>query len=108
MLHDCRRYFQNNQSEQVSSGYGCRWCDRDWPDDLEAPDPTQEPQAQHWPPNNCQSAPEACPISSVQAVVLCTPEAEQMMLVMSKNFPAYIAFILKDQGLMGDLITELV
>jgi hypothetical protein len=49
-------------------------------------------------PTNCQSTPDACPICLVQAVVPYNPKAEQMRLMMNKNFPAYITFVIKDQG----------
>ncbi len=34
----------------------------------------------------------------VQAVVPNSPEAEQMIMMMNKNFPAYVGNILRDQG----------
>jgi hypothetical protein len=44
------------------------------------------------------------PLSPVHVVVPHTPEAEQMILMMNKNFPAYISFVLEDQGLSKDFI----
>jgi hypothetical protein len=35
----------------------------------------------------------------VQAVIPNTPEAEQIILMLSKNVPSYIGNVLKDQGL---------
>jgi hypothetical protein len=35
-------------------------------------------------------------MGKVQAVVPNTPEAEQMMLMMNKNFPAYVGNVLRD------------
>jgi len=48
------------------------------------------------------------PLSPVHVVVPHTPEAEQMILMMNKNFPAYISFVLEDQGLSKDFISELI
>ena len=44
----------------------------------------------------------------VQAVIPNTPEAEQMILMMNKNFPAYIGFALKERGLPDDFVMELL
>jgi hypothetical protein len=51
-------------------------------------------------------------MGKVQAVIPNTPEAEQMILMMNKNFPAYVGHVLRDQGLpdgflMGDLFIYL-
>jgi hypothetical protein len=43
----------------------------------------------------------------VQAVIPNTPEAEQMILMMNKNFPAYIGNILRDQGLPDSFLMDL-
>jgi hypothetical protein len=48
------------------------------------------------------------PMSPVQAVVPHTPEAEQMILMMNKNFPVYISYALEDQELSKEFISELV
>ena len=48
------------------------------------------------------------PLSPVHVVVPHTPEAEQMILMMNKNFPAYISFVLEDQGFSKDFISELI
>jgi len=44
----------------------------------------------------------------VQAVIPNTPEAEQMILMMNKNFPAYIGHALNDRGLPDDFIMDLL
>ncbi len=44
----------------------------------------------------------------VQAVIPNTPEAEQMVLMTNKNFPAYIGNALRDQGLPNDFLLELL
>ncbi len=43
----------------------------------------------------------------VQAVIPNTPEAKQMILMMNKNFPAYVGHVLSDQGLPNDFLIEL-
>ena len=43
----------------------------------------------------------------VQAVIPNTPEAEQMILMMNKNFPAYVGHVLRDQGLPDEFLMEL-
>ena len=43
----------------------------------------------------------------VQAVIPNTPEAEQMILMMNRNFPAYVYHVLADQGLPKDFLMEL-
>jgi hypothetical protein len=43
----------------------------------------------------------------VQAVIPNTPEAKQMILMMNKNFPAYMGQVLRDQGLPDDFLIEL-
>ncbi len=44
----------------------------------------------------------------VQAVIPNTPEAEQMVLMMNKNLPAYIGNALRDQGLPKDFLMDLL
>jgi hypothetical protein len=46
-------------------------------------------------------------MGKVQAVVPNTPEAEQMILMMTKNFPAYVGYVLRDQGLPDGFLMEL-
>jgi hypothetical protein len=43
----------------------------------------------------------------VQAVIPNTPEAEQMVLMMNKNFPAYMGHVLHDQGLPKTFLMEI-
>jgi hypothetical protein len=43
----------------------------------------------------------------VQVVIPNTPEAEKMILMMNKNFPAYIGNVLRDQGLPNSFLMEL-
>jgi hypothetical protein len=43
----------------------------------------------------------------VQAVIPNTPEAKQMILMMNKNFPAYMGHVLHDQGLPKTFLMEL-
>ncbi len=43
----------------------------------------------------------------VQAIIPNTPEAEQMILMMNKNFPAYIGNVLRDQGLLDSFLMEM-
>jgi hypothetical protein len=43
----------------------------------------------------------------VQAVIPNTPEAKQMILMMNKNFPAYVGHVLRNQGLPDDFLIEL-
>jgi hypothetical protein len=43
----------------------------------------------------------------VQAVIPNTPEAEQMVLMMNKNFPAYMGHVLRDQGLPKTFLMEI-
>jgi hypothetical protein len=43
----------------------------------------------------------------VQAVIPNSPEAEQMILMMNKNFPAYVGNVLRDQGLPEPFLIEL-
>jgi hypothetical protein len=43
----------------------------------------------------------------VQAVVPNTPEAEQMILMINKNFPAYVGYVLHGQGLPDGFLMEL-
>jgi hypothetical protein len=47
-------------------------------------------------------------MGQVQAVIPNTPEAEQMVLMMNENFPAYIGNALRDQGLPDDFLLELL
>jgi hypothetical protein len=47
------------------------------------------------------------PMAPVQAVVPNTPEAERMIVMMNKNFPAYIGNVLRDQGLPEEFLLEL-
>jgi hypothetical protein len=46
-------------------------------------------------------------MGKVQAVVPNTPEVEQMILMMNKNFPAYVGNLLRDQGLPNSFLIEL-
>ncbi len=46
-------------------------------------------------------------MGKVQVVVPNTPEAEQMILMMNKNFPAYVGYVLCDQGLPNGFLMEL-
>jgi hypothetical protein len=46
-------------------------------------------------------------MGKVQAVVPNTPEAEQMILMMNKNFPDFVGYALGDQGLPEDFLMEL-
>ena len=46
-------------------------------------------------------------MGKVQAVIPNTPEAEQMILMMNKNFPEYVYHVLSDQGLPADFLMEL-
>ncbi len=46
-------------------------------------------------------------MGKVQAVIPNTPEAEQMILMMNKNCPAYVGHILCDQGLPDNFLIEL-
>jgi hypothetical protein len=61
--------------------------------------------------NGCQLLAEIHQSSDVmgrvQAVIPNTPEAEQMILMMNKNFPAYVGHVLRDQGLPDDFLIEL-
>jgi hypothetical protein len=43
----------------------------------------------------------------VQAVIPNTPEAKQMILMMNKNFPAYMGHVLRNQGLPKTFLMEL-
>jgi hypothetical protein len=43
----------------------------------------------------------------VQAVIPNTPEAEQMILMMNENFPAYIGNVLREQGLPEPFLMDL-
>jgi hypothetical protein len=43
----------------------------------------------------------------VQAIIPNTPEAEQMILMMNKNFPAYMGNVLHDQGMPDVFLIEL-
>ncbi len=43
----------------------------------------------------------------VQAVIPNSPEAEQMILMMNKNFPVYVGNVLRDQGLPEPFLMEL-
>ncbi len=47
-------------------------------------------------------------IGPVQAVIPNTPEVEQMIVMMNKNFPAYVGNVLRDQGFDGDFLWELL
>jgi hypothetical protein len=47
------------------------------------------------------------PMAPVQAVVPNTPEAERMIVMVNKNFPAYIENVLRDQGLPKEFLLEL-
>jgi hypothetical protein len=44
----------------------------------------------------------------VQAVIPNTPEAERMIVMMNKNFPAYVGNVLRDQGFDGGFLWELL
>ena len=44
----------------------------------------------------------------VQAVIPNTPEAEQMILMMNKNFPAYLGNVLRDQGMDETFLFKLI
>ncbi len=61
--------------------------------------------------NGCQLLAEIHQSSNVmgrvQAVIPNTPEAKQMILMMNKNFPAYVGHLLRDQGLPDDFLIEL-
>ncbi len=46
-------------------------------------------------------------MGKVQAVVPNTPEAEQMIFMMNKNFPAYVGYVLRDQALPNSFLIEL-
>jgi hypothetical protein len=46
-------------------------------------------------------------IGPVQAVIPNTPEAEQVIVMMNKNSPAYVGNILRDQGFDGGFLWEL-
>jgi hypothetical protein len=46
-------------------------------------------------------------VGPVHIVIPNTPEAKRMVLMMNKNFPAYIGNVLKDQGLMEGFLFEL-
>jgi hypothetical protein len=48
------------------------------------------------------------PMSPVYAVSPNTPQSEQMIHMMNKNFPAYLTFVLQDQRLPKDFISELI
>ena len=48
------------------------------------------------------------PMGRVQAVIPNTPEAEKMILMMNKNFPAYIGNALKDKGLPEEFLMDLL
>jgi hypothetical protein len=47
-------------------------------------------------------------MSPIQAVVPHTPEAEKMVLMMNKNFPAFLTFVLRDQHFPIAALGELV
>jgi hypothetical protein len=47
------------------------------------------------------------PMAPIQAVIPNTPEAKCMIVMMNKNFPAYVGNVLKDQGLPEDFLLEL-
>ena len=47
-------------------------------------------------------------VGSVHIVVPNSPEAERMVMMMNKNFPAYVGNVLKDQGLPESYLFELV
>jgi hypothetical protein len=47
------------------------------------------------------------PMAPVQAIVPNTHEAEHMIVMMNKNFPAYVGNVLRDQGLPEDFLMEL-
>jgi hypothetical protein len=47
-------------------------------------------------------------VGPVHIVIPNTPEAKRMVLVMNKNFPAYIGNVLKDQGLLEGFLFELI
>ena len=47
-------------------------------------------------------------MGKVQAVIPNTPKAEQMILVMNKNFPAYVGNVLRDQGLPDNFLMDLL
>ena len=44
----------------------------------------------------------------VHAVIPNTPEAKQMILMMNKNFPAYLGNVLRDQGMAEGFLLELL
>ena len=48
------------------------------------------------------------PMGHVQAVIPNSPEAEKMILMMNKNFPAYIGNALKDKGLPEEFLIDLL
>jgi hypothetical protein len=47
-------------------------------------------------------------MGQVQAVILNTPEARQMVIMMNKNLPVYVSFSLQDQGLPESFFLELL
>jgi hypothetical protein len=47
-------------------------------------------------------------VSLVHVVIPNTPEAKWMVIMMNKNFPAYIGHVLRDQGLPDSFLFELV
>jgi hypothetical protein len=50
----------------------------------------------------------AAPMSPVQVVIPQTPEAEKMILMMNKNFPAFLSFVLRDLHFPEQAIQEYV
>ena len=50
----------------------------------------------------------AAPMSPVQVVIPQTPEAEKMILMMNKNFPAFLTFVLRDLHFPEQAIQEYV
>ncbi len=50
----------------------------------------------------------SAPMSPVQAVIPHTPEAEKMILMLNKNFPAFLTFVLRDQHFPESTIQEYV
>jgi hypothetical protein len=50
----------------------------------------------------------AAPMSSFQVVVPQTPEAKKMVLMMNKNFPAFLTFVLQDFHFLELAIQEYV
>jgi hypothetical protein len=47
-------------------------------------------------------------VGLMHIVISNTPEAKRMVLMMNKNFPAYIVNVLKDQGLPEGFLFEII